>query len=72
MSLASETDAAREYARNVGYDNSEAAWILSPYDAWYPNPFYCGPKVPHPETDPVEVDYVSVDWPEPNSYDDYE
>lgn len=47
--LATPDQAGREFALNCGADNPERAWILSDFDVWYPNPFYRGPKVPHPE-----------------------
>jgi len=47
--LATESQADAEYAHNVGFDNQDRAWILSDRDVWYPNPFYTGPKQPHPE-----------------------
>lgn len=47
--LATEAEADQEYALNVGRDNPKTAWILSDRDVWYPNPFYNGPKVPHPD-----------------------
>ena len=50
--LATRSDACKEYARNVGASNPSQAWILTDYDTWEPNPFYSGPKVPHPEDDP--------------------
>lgn len=31
-------------------NNTESAWILSNRDCWYPNPYYVGPPVPHPES----------------------
>lgn len=52
--LATEADAVREYARNVGRDSLDRQWILSPYDTWERNPFYQGPEQPHPE---AEIDY---------------
>jgi len=51
MTLATMSDAVREYARNVGMDNPDKAWILSPYDSWERNPYYSGEPVPHPEDD---------------------
>lgn len=48
--LATESEAIQEYALNVGHDNPDQAWILTPFDVWQPNPFYQGPKVPHPES----------------------
>jgi len=47
--LATEAEADAEYARNVGHDRPEQAWILSDRDCWYRNPFYDGPPQPHPE-----------------------
>lgn len=49
--LATPADAVKEYARNVGMDDTSRAWILSHYDTWERNPFYTGPAVPHPEED---------------------
>jgi hypothetical protein len=46
---ASEEEADREYANNVGHENANYAWILSPRDVWYKNPWYYGPPEPHPE-----------------------
>lgn len=47
--MSHEQEADREYARNVGADHPDRAWILSDRDVWYPNPYYVGPVVPHPE-----------------------
>lgn len=49
--LATPNDAMHEFARNVGRERPESAWILTPYDVWQANPFYTGPKVAHPESD---------------------
>lgn len=51
MPLATVREADAEYALNVGADNPERAWILSDRDVWYPNPFYRGKPVRHPEDD---------------------
>lgn len=48
--MATEYDAMKEYARNAGSERPEDAWILTPYDVWERNPFYCGPEIPHPES----------------------
>lgn len=56
--LATMTDAAKEYARNVGRDNPDRAWILTDYDTWEANPFYTGPRVPHPDSDMVPDDDI--------------
>lgn len=50
---ATEAEADREYADNVGADRPECAWVLSDRDVWYRNPYYQGPAVRHPE----EEDY---------------
>jgi hypothetical protein len=47
--LATESEAEQEYVLNVGRDRRDVAWILSDRDVWYKNPFYDGPKQPHPE-----------------------
>lgn len=47
--LATQGEADREYARNVGAENPQRAWILSDRDVWYSNPYYVGAPVPHPE-----------------------
>jgi len=49
--LATMSDAAREFASNVGSEDTTRAWILSPFDSWERNPYYQGPDVPHPEED---------------------
>lgn len=51
MTLATETDACREYARNVGAECPDQAWILTSFDSWERNPFYAGPPCRHPEDD---------------------
>lgn len=65
--LATEAEADREYANNLGYDNQDRAWILSDRDVWYANPYYSGPPVPHPEDDSqYENDYDATVYPEWN------
>ena len=49
--LATPQEACREYARNVGIEYPDRAWILTHFDTWERNPFYHGPAVPHPESD---------------------
>jgi hypothetical protein len=46
-----EGDSDREYARQMGLERPDQAWILSDRDVWYPNPAYQGSPVPHPEDD---------------------
>jgi hypothetical protein len=65
--LAKMSDAVKEYAHNLGHDNQDVAWILSPYDTWEKNPFYLGPKVPHPED---EHEFVGeYDYDQPREFD---
>ena len=49
--MATMETASKEYSRNVGRDNADCQWILSPYDSWERNPFYCGEDQRHPEDD---------------------
>lgn len=51
MTLATEADAIREWAWNVGYEDcyKDSQWILSNYDTWERNPHYTGPAQTHPE-----------------------
>lgn len=49
-----ETLACKEYARNVGAERPDLAWISTPLDSWERNPFYSGPPVQHPEDDSEE------------------
>lgn len=58
--MATEAMADAEFARNMGYDRPEQAWILSDRDVWYPNPFYKGIPQPHPEDHPYEDEPQSV------------
>lgn len=46
-----ETMADREEALERSRIAPEQAWVLTDRDVWHPNPFYCGPHVPHPEDD---------------------
>jgi hypothetical protein len=48
------SEAIFEYASNHGAEDTESAWILSPFDSWERNPHYEGPEVPHPEYDGYE------------------
>ncbi len=56
--LATEAEADREWIENVGRENPQRAWISSPRDVWYKNPFYSVPAgekyPPHPEDDSEE------------------
>src|SRR5205085_6265266 len=49
------TAAVQQYAADRGQFRPDQAWILSPYDTWEPNPFYIGPRQPHPEGDEPPV-----------------
>lgn len=48
---ATVAEADLEYAHEVGRMRADQEWILSDRDVWYPNPFYTGPRGPHPEDD---------------------
>lgn len=49
-----ETEAVRQYAYEIGHENTGRAWILSPFDTWEPNPFYIGEPQPHPNEENYE------------------
>ena len=49
--LATEAEADLEYAIWAGEQDRDRPWVLSDRDVWYRNPYYTGPKVPHPEDD---------------------
>lgn len=49
--LATPAEAIQEYARNMGPECTDRAWLLTSWDVWVRNPAYCGPPVPHPEDD---------------------
>ena len=48
-------EALSEYAQNAEIENTEVAWILSPFDTWERNPFYNGPEVGHPEDEDYDI-----------------
>lgn len=48
---ATPREAVAEYALNVGREETDREWILSPFDSWERNPFYQGPPGRHPEDD---------------------
>jgi|GEM_PF-2708152 len=50
--------ADREYALEAGRAHTDSAWVLTPRDVWYPNPFYVESRAPHPEDDSA-YDYIS-------------
>jgi hypothetical protein len=52
--MATDTDAMREHARNVGYYalNIDHQWLLDSRDVWVRNPHYTGPEQRHPEDYP--------------------
>jgi hypothetical protein len=62
MPLATDSDAVREYAFNVGRERPDQAWILDPRDVWTQNPFYRGPAVPHPDDDERNDQDRDIDW----------
>lgn len=56
--VATGSESLAEFARNVGMDNPEHAWLLDPRDVWVKNPFYSGPPVPHPEDDSGDFQHL--------------
>jgi len=44
-------EAHAEMTLLFGAEKPTHAWILTDFDVWEPNPFYCGPPQPHPEDD---------------------
>ena len=44
-----EADWDREDARERGAARLDAPWVLTDRDVWHLNPFYRGPRMPHPE-----------------------
>ncbi len=53
--MATEQEAAREEAQNVGMDHPERPWILTQFDSWERNPAYQGPPTDHPEFEAYEM-----------------
>lgn len=49
-------DLLGDWARSVGDERPEVAWLLSDLDVWVRNPYYRGPAAPHPECDEAEMD----------------
>lgn len=47
--LATPAEAVAEYARNIGGEYPDRAWLLHDWDVWVANPHYVGPPVMHPE-----------------------
>jgi hypothetical protein len=58
--VATYAEAFAEYARNIGDQFADHAWLLTDWDVWVPNPHYCGPPQRHPEDD---QDYEEVYGP---------
>ena len=57
--IATPAEAYREMVCNIGMDNADSQWILTPFDTWERNPAYVGPEQPHPEDDYPRVDLNS-------------
>lgn len=54
--VASPAEAVDEFARNIGGEYPDRAWLLHDWDVWVKNPAYVGPPVPHPESDEAYED----------------
>ncbi len=48
---ANPSEARAEYAANAGAESADREYILTPWDTWEVNPYYRGPRGPHPEDD---------------------
>lgn len=59
--FATEAQADREYATNVGAQRRDQEWILSDRDVWYRNPFYTGAPGRHPDDDSALFDELFDD-----------
>lgn len=44
-------EAIEEQRQIFGAENPDRQWILSGWDTWERNPYYCGPEQRHPEDD---------------------
>jgi len=63
--LATPAEAVAEFARNIGGEYPDRAWLLHDWDVWVRNPHYKGPPVPHPESDePWDTDGDTSKWNE--------
>lgn len=60
--MATDSDAVREHAENVGRERRDIAWILDPRDVWVRNPYYRGPAVPHPDDDVAPDHYDGAEY----------
>ena len=62
--LATPAEAVAEFARNIGGEYPDRAWLLHDWDVWVANPHYHGPKMPHPEDyDPYEAEMEAAFGP---------
>jgi hypothetical protein len=72
---ATEAEADRAFAWGLGEGRPAQAWVLSDRDVWYPNPYYQGPPVPHPEDDDQDEALAALPQgraPQAPAYDDDE
>jgi hypothetical protein len=46
-----QQEAHAEMIQIFGSEKEDCQWILTDFDVWEKNPFYCGPDQPHPEDD---------------------
>ena len=52
----SEGDYDRADALDQGQYAPDRAWVLTDRDVWHRNPFYVGPRMPHPEDDVEDIE----------------
>jgi hypothetical protein len=57
---ATPSEACREYARNVGAERTDCAWILTDFDTWERNPYFAGPKCAAVYPDDEDADFLDL------------
>ena len=56
----SESEWDNAEAMQLGEENPERAWVLTDRDVWHANPYYKGPRMPHPELEIWEDEDVEA------------
>jgi len=69
--LATPAEAVAEFARNIGGEYPDRAWLLHDWDVWVANPHYHGPKVPHPEDYDPEEGSEAPGFDDPSRADEF-
>jgi len=69
--LATPAEAVAEFARNIGGEYPDRAWLLHDWDVWVANPHYKGPPVPHPEDYDPEEGSEAPGFDDPSRADEF-